>query len=182
MTTIESVKQDLQTMMEEWKNQDFIRKEGLFLIGCSTSEVVGEHIGTAGSKEVAAAIYEAMKKFQQETGVDLAFQCCEHLNRAIVLERKVQQRLQIPEVNAIPQPQAGGSMATHAYQQMEDPVLVESVQADYGMDIGETFIGMQLKPVVVPLRLQTKQLGNAHVTHAFTRPKLIGGERAVYRK
>lgn len=73
-------------------------------------------------------------------------------------------------------------MATHAYQQMEDPVLVESVQADYGMDIGDTFIGMQLKPVVVPLRLQTKQLGNAHVTHAFTRPKLIGGERAVYRK
>lgn len=144
MTTIESVKQDLQTMMEEWKNQDFIRKEGLFLIGCSTSEVVGEHIGTAGSKEVAAAIYEAMKKFQQETGVDLAFQCCEHLNRAIVLERKVQQRLQIPEVNAIPQPTSRRfRWRPHAYQQMEDPVLVESVQADYGMDIGDTFIGMQ---------------------------------------
>lgn len=179
---MESIKKELREIMDGWKKQEVLRPGGLFLLGCSTSEIAGQQIGTAGSEEIAEAIYEALSEFQQETDVELLFQCCEHLNRAIVLEREVQERLGIPEVNAVPQPSAGGSMATYAYHQMKDPVLVENVQADAGMDIGDTFIGMHLKPVVVPLRLNQNQLGDAHVTYAFTRPKLIGGERAIYRK
>ena len=131
--------------------------------------------------KLAEIIYQEAKNFSQKTGVDLAFQCCEHLNRALVVERKTCNRYHLEEVTVIPVPEAGGSMAAKAYKQMEDPVVVEFIKADYGMDIGDTFIGMHLKHVAVPVRVSINQIGGAHVTLAKTRPKLIGGERAVYR-
>ncbi|KHE66836.1 TIGR01440 family protein, partial [Halobacillus sp. BBL2006] len=116
----------------------------------------------------------------QKTKAELAFQCCEHLNRSLVVERSVLREYGLDEVSAIPIPKAGGSMASYAYKHMEDPVLVESIQATGGLDIGDTLIGMHLKRVAVPLRIEQKSIGKAHVTAAKTRPPLIGGVRAVY--
>src|SRR5699024_458789 len=148
----------------------------------STSEVVGEAIGTSGSEETAERIYVELRKLQKETGVHLLFQCCEHLNRALVMERETfnSNEVALEEVTAIPHPTAGGSMASYAYKQMKDPVLVEEVRADAGIDIGDTMIGMQLKHVVIPLRFKQQMIGNARITGARTRPKLIGGKRAKY--
>ena len=146
------------------------------VIGCSTSEVAGKHIGTDGSEEIAKVIYETLAK----KNVRLAFQCCEHLNRALVIERELAEEKNLEIVSAIPIRKAGGAMATYAYNEMKDPVLVEAIQADCGIDIGDTFIGMHLKRVAVPVRCETKQIGQAHVTLAITRPKLIGGVRATY--
>ncbi|MFC7319357.1 TIGR01440 family protein [Halobacillus campisalis] len=155
-------------------------KDGLFVVGCSTSEVAGERIGTAGSEAIAEVIFEEWQKFSKQSGAELAFQCCEHLNRSLVVERKVQQAYGFTEVTAVPVAKAGGSMASYAFKQMDDPVLVESVTAQGGVDIGDTLIGMHLKRVAVPLRIEQKSIGHAHVTVARTRPPLIGGARAVY--
>ena len=121
-----------------------------------------------------------LSAFQAKTGVGLAFQCCEHLNRALVLPREIAEERGYDEVSVVPVRKAGGSMATYAYQQIKDPVVVEHIQAEAGIDIGDTFIGMHLKHVAVPIRTSIKEIGYAHVTLAKTRPKLIGGERAVY--
>lgn len=153
----------------------------LFVVGTSTSEVAGKSIGKEGSMDIAADIYRALARFQEHTNVQFAFQCCEHLNRALVVERKVAELKGFTEVSAIPVRQAGGAMATYAFQQLEDPILVEHVQADAGIDIGDTFIGMHIKPVLVPIRVGITTIGSAHVTFASSRPKLIGGERANYR-
>lgn len=158
------------------------KRQGLMVIGCSTSEVAGKKIGTSGSLEIASMIFEELIAFHKETGVELAFQCCEHLNRALVVERRVMERYGFEEVTVIPVRDAGGAMATVAYRKMDEPVVVERIQADYGIDIGDTLIGMHLKPVVVPVRVSLKHIGAAHVTLAKRRPKLIGGERAVYRQ
>lgn len=179
---IEKIRDEIHVIMNEWKDQNFLRSKGVFILGCSTSEIAGEHIGTSGSTDIAEVIFDELKTFQHETGVELAFQCCEHLNRAVVIERHVMERLGLDEVNAVPHPKAGGSMAAHAYKQLQDPVLVEHIQADYGMDLGDTLIGMHLKHVAVPLRFTQKSVGQAHATFAYTRPKLIGGERAMYQK
>ena len=176
----ERVREDLGKMIDEWVDSGFLHKDELFVLGCSTSEVAGKHIGTSGSEEIAAEIFSAMKDLQKRTGVRLAFQCCEHLNRAIVVERETMQTERYEEVSAIPVPTAGGSMAAYAYKNMDDPVVVEHIKAVAGMDIGETMIGMQLKHVAVPLRFQQKSIGDAHVSGARTRPKLIGGKRANY--
>ncbi|WP_103109757.1 TIGR01440 family protein [Brevibacillus reuszeri] len=152
----------------------------IMVIGCSTSEVLGNHIGKAGSKDVAAAIYRGIRTAQEPLGFAVAFQCCEHLNRALVLEREVMERNGLEEVSVVPVPTAGGSMAAHAFLQMMDPVVVEHIQAHAGIDIGDTFIGMHLKHVAVPVRPTLRSVGEAHVTAASTRPKLIGGARAVY--
>ena len=138
----------------------------LFVVGCSTSEVGGASIG----------IYQAT----QEAGVYLAAQCCEHLNRALILEKEAAVKYGYPMVNVVPQPKAGGSFATAAYKAFEHPVAVEHIQAAAGMDIGDTLIGMHLRDVAVPVRLRTGQIGDAHVVCARTRPKFIGGGRAVY--
>ncbi len=148
------------------------------VIGCSTSEVVGSKIGTNSNPDVAGEIFRALHDCAKGKGLFLAIQCCEHLNRAIITERNAVPFAQ--PVNVIPQPKAGGSLATKAYAGFEDPVAVEEIKADAGLDIGFTLIGMHLKQVAVPLRLTNNRIGAAMVLAARTRPKFIGGARAVY--
>lgn len=150
----------------------------LLVVGCSTSEVCGDRIGSNSSPEAAQALFEGIYGVLKDRGVYLAAQCCEHLNRALIVEREALPGAEI--VNAVPQPKAGGSFATAAYGGFEDPVAVEEVRADAGLDIGDTLIGMHLKRVAVPVRLEQKTIGSAHVTAARVRPRFIGGERAVY--
>lgn len=152
----------------------------IFVVGCSSSEITGGRIGHHSSMEAAAAVLAGVLPPLQEQGVYLAAQCCEHLNRALIVERAVAKRERLPLVNAVPQKKAGGSFATAAYHAFTDPVAVEHIRADAGMDIGDTLIGMHLKEVAVPLRLEIGQIGAAHLVCARTRPKYIGGERAVY--
>nr|WP_246200019.1 TIGR01440 family protein [Salirhabdus euzebyi] len=168
-------------MVEEWISLDILERDHIFVVGCSTSEVAGERIGTAGNEEIAQVLFEELKVLQDTVGVKLAFQCCEHLNRALVVEKETMKVYNLSEVSAVPIPGAGGSMAAYAYRHMNTPVLVENIVAHAGMDIGDTFIGMHIKHVAVPIRLKQKNIGSAHVTAARTRPKLIGGERAVYK-
>lgn len=152
----------------------------LFVVGCSTSEVAGARIGTFSSPELAAGLYEGISRAVKEAGVCLVAQCCEHLNRALILEEEAALRYGYEPVNVVPQPKAGGSFATAAYAGFAAPVAVEHVKAHAGMDIGDTFIGMHLKDVAVPVRISRKQIGDAHLTCARTRRKFIGGCRAVY--
>lgn len=155
-----------------------LKPGNLVVVGCSTSEVIGSSIGTNSSPEVAAEIFRALYGVAQSKGVFLAIQCCEHLNRAIVVERRA-----VPfaePVNVLPQPKAGGSLATMAYAGFDDPVVVEEIKADAGLDIGVTLIGMHLKKVAVPVRLENNLIGEAIVIAARTRPKFVGGVRAVY--
>lgn len=174
--------EEFQTILSEFKEQTALNHRHIFVVGCSTSEVAGKHIGTAGTEDVAQMVFRQLKDFQKSTGVQLAFQCCEHLNRALVIERQTAEEQRLEEVSAIPVRNAGGAMAAYAYEHLNDPVLVESVKADAGIDIGDTFIGMHLKAVAIPVRTSRKSVGHAHVTLAKTRPKLIGGPRAVYEK
>lgn len=153
----------------------------LVVIGTSTSEVAGQRIGTAGARQIAAELYEGFAKIKEQFGFDLAFQCCEHLNRALVVERSVLERLNLTEVSAVPVRTAGGSMAAEAYVRFKEACLAEELYAHAGLDIGETLIGMHLRKVAVPLRLSRRFIGQARVNAAMTRPKLIGGERAVYK-
>ena len=154
-------------------------KEGnIVVVGCSTSEVVGSKIGTNSNTIVAGEIFKALHDYTKSKGLFLAIQCCEHLNRAIITERRA-----VPfaePVNVAPQPKAGGSLATQAYATFEEPVALEEIKADAGLDIGFTLIGMHLKKVAVPLRLENNTIGEAMVLAARTRPKFIGGSRAVY--
>ena len=152
----------------------------IIVIGCSTSEVRGSRIGKDGNSAIAEALYTAVAPLAAEKGLYLAFQCCEHLNRALVVERDVAEKYDLDEVSVVPYPHAGGSMASWAYRAFSDPVVAETIQAHGGIDIGETLIGMHLKRVAVPLRLENRQIGQACVNAAFTRPKLIGGMRAKY--
>ncbi len=152
----------------------------IFVLGCSTSEVLGKCIGTARSPETAGVIVRALRQVTAAHGLYLAVQCCEHLNRALVVEEEVVQRYDLTEVTVHPVPEAGGSAAACAYETFSRPVVVESLQAHLGLDIGQTLIGMHLKRVAVPVRLKVHRLGNAVLTAARTRPPLIGGERARY--
>lgn len=155
----------------------------LFVVGCSSSEVLGERIGTHTNVDVAGALYEGIAPVLAGHGVLLAAQCCEHLNRALVIERTTMAKYDLEQVNAIPQPNhAGGAFATVAYERMEDPVLVESLnaRADAGMDIGATLIGMHIHPVVVPLRISLDHIGEARLICARRRPPYVGGQRAIY--
>lgn len=164
--------------IEELGQKSGIKAGNIIVIGCSTSEVNGSKIGSDSRPEVAKIIFEALYDYACQHDVYLAFQCCEHLNRAIVTERKA-----VPfteTVNVVPQPKAGGSLAAHAYRCFNNPVVVEEIKADAGLDIGLTMIGMHLKKVAVPLRLENNIIGEATVVAARTRPKFIGGERAVY--
>lgn len=152
----------------------------IFIVGCSTSEVMGDKIGTNSVPEIADALFSGIHRATQENDLYLAAQCCEHLNRALILEESAAEKYGYELVNVIPQPKAGGSFATAAYKQMEHPVAVEHIHAHLGLDIGDTFIGMHLKDVAVPLRISRKSIGSAHITCARTRPKFIGGIRAIY--
>ncbi len=152
----------------------------ILVVGCSTSEVGGAGIGTFSSPDLAEVVFGGVYQATQEAGIYLAAQCCEHLNRAVILEKEAAERYGYEAVNVVPQPKAGGSFATAAYKAFEHPVAVEHVRAHAGLDIGDTLIGMHLREVAVPVRIRTKQIGDAHVACARTRPKFIGGERAVY--
>jgi len=173
---------ELKKILAEFKGKVSLTKSQILVIGCSTSEIVGKQIGTAGTEEVAAFVLRQLQQLRDETGVQLAFQCCEHLNRALVVERETMVNRNLEEVSVIPARTAGGAMATYAYGKMTDPVVVEFIKADAGMDIGSTLIGMHLKHVAVPLRVTQKSVGHAYVTLATSRPKLIGGARAVYER
>lgn len=155
-----------------------IKKGQIVVIGCSTSEVIGKGIGSSSSPETAAEIFKALYDVFNPKGIFIAAQCCEHLNRAIVIEREAVSDSDI--VNVVPQPKAGGSFATTAYNSFNEPVVVQEVKASAGLDIGGTLIGMHLKKVAVPIRLSVKQIGEAVLIAARTRPMFIGGSRAVY--
>lgn len=174
------LKETMDQFVDEWIDLHILNEHHVFVVGTSTSEVLGAKIGTLGSMDVAEIIFTALKRLKKETGVRLAFQCCEHLNRAIVIEKDTQLALNKRPVTVVPHQHAGGSMATYSYQHMDNAVVVETIEADAGMDIGETMIGMHLIPVAVPLRFKTKFLGAARLAGAYSRPKLIGGERAKY--
>ena len=155
-----------------------LKKGSIFVVGCSSSEIVGGTIGHASSFETAQEVYRAIKPILDDAGVFLAAQCCEHLNRALIVEHEAVPQLDI--VNVVPQPKAGSSFATAAYHTFRHPVAVEEIRADAGLDVGGTLIGMHLKKVAVPVRLAQKHIGQAMVLAARTRPKFIGGDRAVY--
>lgn len=157
-----------------------LREGSIVVIGCSTSEVVGSTIGTNSSFETAGEIFKGLYDFAKSKGIYLAIQCCEHLNRAIITERAALPFVEI--VNVVPQPKAGGSLATQAYAGFNEPVAVEEIKADAGLDIGFTLIGMHLKKVAVPVRLKNNKIGSATVLAARTRAKYIGGARAMYNE
>ena len=156
-----------------------LNKGDIFVIGCSSSEIKGAHIGKGSDIDAAKAVYEGVMPILREKGIFLAAQCCEHLNRAVIVE-KAALLPGIEIANVVPQLHAGGSFAMTVYQNAEHPVAVEEIKADTGMDIGDTLIGMQLKRVAVPVRISVKKIGEANVVCARTRPKFIGGSRAVY--
>lgn len=157
-----------------------LKQGDLLVIGCSSSEIVGSHIGKNSSMEAAEAVLAGVWPVLQAQGIDLAAQCCEHLNRALILKTRTAQRRGYEIVNVRPQPKAGGSFATAVWNTFREPVAVEHIRADAGLDIGGTLIGMHLKEVAVPVRLSLKCIGQAPILCARTRPKFIGGQRATY--
>ncbi|MCR5404140.1 MAG: TIGR01440 family protein [Butyrivibrio sp.] len=160
-----------------------VEKGSIFVIGCSSSEILGDQIGTATNLDSANAVYDGIIPVLNEHGIFAAAQCCEHLNRALVVERSAMLKYDFEQVNAIPQPNhAGGAFATVCYQRFDDPVLVESIRAraDAGIDIGGTMIGMHMHGVVVPMRISLRKIGEASIICARHRPKYVGGKRAIY--
>lgn len=172
--------QQTKAVIEELGEKANLKAGNIVVVGCSTSEVLGSKIGTNSHPDTAKEIFEALQDYASAKGIFLAIQCCEHLNRAIITQRQAVAGMEI--VNVVPQPKAGGSLATAAYAGFADPVAVESIQADAGIDIGFTLIGMHLKKVAVPLRLENNRIGEAMIVAARTRPKFIGGIRAIYNE
>lgn len=157
-----------------------VKSGDVVVIGCSTSEVLGKRMGTSGCLDTARSIVDALYSVFEKKGIYIAAQCCEHLNRAIIIEEEKANQLGLEPVCVVPHPHAGGSFATTVYAAMKSPVAVEEIKANAGMDIGGTLIGMHLKRVAVPLKLDNNEVGFARLTAARTRPKYIGGERAKY--
>ena len=166
------------TAIEDLIEKAHLKNGDIVVVGCSTSEVLGSKIGTNSSPDTAKILFESIYNVLNEKGIYLAAQCCEHLNRAIIIEKEAVPFAEY--VNVVPVPKAGGSFATQAYAHFNTPVAVEEIKADAGIDIGSTLIGMHLKKVAVPVRLEVKTIGEAPVTAARTRPKFIGGSRANY--
>ena len=175
----EEVKSEATAVASELVEKASLKEGDILVIGCSSSEVRGIHIGRGSDLDVARAIYEGIISVTEDRGIFLAAQCCEHLNRAIVMERAAVKPWE-EIVNAVPQIHAGGSFATTVYNNAKEPVVLETVSADAGIDIGGTLIGMHLRHVAVPVRIATRKIGEASVVCARTRPKYIGGERANY--
>ena len=176
----ETIKNQARQAVTELLDIAGLKAGDLMVIGCSSSEMVGLKIGKGSSLEAAQAAFAGIYPVVQERGVYLAVQCCEHLNRALILEEAAAEKFGYEVVNVKPQPKAGGSFATTAWEHFEHPVAVEHIKAKAGLDIGGTLIGMHLKDVAVPVRLSLKQIGEANILCARTRPKFIGGERAHY--
>lgn len=179
---LSTVRQQVKAAVQELLAAAALQPGQVLVVGCSTSEVAGQRIGTAGSEEIARNVLEPLYEETQANGIYLACQCCEHLNRALVVPRAAMERYQWEEVCVVPVPHAGGAFAARAIREMPDAVVVEEIKAHAGLDIGCTLIGMHLRRVAVPVRLKANKVGSALVTAARTRPKLIGGERAVYHR
>lgn len=177
---LRKIKEEAAKVTKELLLQAKLDKGDILVVGCSSSEVVGEKIGTFSSVETAQAVFEGIYEVTLENGIFLAAQCCEHLNRALITEKEVAKRERLTRVNVIPKPKAGGSFAATAYERLKEPAAVEHIKAQAGIDIGDTLIGMHLQEVAVPVRTTLKQIGNAHVVCARTRAKFTGGARAVY--
>jgi len=175
---VEQIRNDAMNAAKELVEKARLSAGNIVVIGCSTSETLGNNLGSHSVPEVGKALFEALQSVFKPLGIYIAAQCCEHLNRAIIIEHEAAPGAEI--VNVVPQPKAGGSFATACYQAFEHPVALEHVKADAGIDIGGTLIGMHLKEVAVPLRLSQKTIGKAIVLAARTRPKFIGGDRAHY--
>lgn len=174
------LKSDLTTMVEEVLANGNFRAGDVFVLGCTTSEVVGGFIGKNSSEEVGYWIVETIKNVLDARGLHLAVQGCEHLNRALAVERTVAEAKGFEIVEVVPKLHAGGSCSVAAFRLFDDPVEVEHIVAQGGIDIGDTSIGMHVKHVQVPHRLSQRELGTAHVTALYSRPKYIGGPRAEY--
>ena len=180
MTIVKEIIKETKAVVEGLIKACSLRPGSTVVVGCSSSEIAGGVIGKNSSEEIGSAVFETIHSLLSDKGIFVAAQCCEHLNRAIILEREAARGY--TEVNAVPYPKAGGSFATAAYRTLSDPVAIEYIQADAGIDIGDTLIGMHLRPVAVPVRLEQKTIGAANVVCARTRPKLIGGERTHYNQ
>lgn len=174
------IKNQTKTIMTELLEVANLKKGDIFVVGCSSSEIIGQKIGKGSSPEAANAVFEVIYDMLKKKGVYLAAQCCEHLNRAIIIEAECAEKYGYEVVNVKPQPKAGGSFATATYNNFKSPVAVEAISAHAGIDIGGTLIGMHLKRVAVPVRASISKIGEANVLCARTRPKFIGGSRAVY--
>ncbi len=176
----QEIKKSAESLIIELLNTINLCKGQILVIGCSSSEVLGNKIGKGSSYDAAKLIFDSIYPILKEKGIYIAAQCCEHLNRALIIERECTEKYGYEPVSVVPKAKAGGSFATVAYENMDMPVVVEHIRAHAGIDIGDTLIGMHLKDVAVPLRLSVKNIGNANVVCAYTRPKFIGGSRAVY--
>ncbi len=181
---INEIKLEIERSVRELIDIAKLEEEDIFVVGCSSSEIAAHKIGTYSSEEIGKAVLSTIKSVCDEKGIFLAAQCCEHLNRAVIVEKKCAQRYGLTRVNVVPVLKAGGSFGTAAYNGFENAYAVESLErkASAGMDIGDTFIGMHMRDVVVPVRVHTDRIGNAHVTFARTRAKFVGGDRAVYNE
>lgn len=177
---MKEIRRQTREALTELLDKAGVRPGALIVIGCSSSEIIGETIGRGSSPEVGCVVAEEALAVLEARGLCLAAQCCEHLNRALIVERETAEKRDLEIVCVRPRPKAGGSFATAVYERMREPVAVEHVRADAGLDIGGTLIGMHLKDVAVPVRLGTKKIGEAMLLAARTRPKLIGGARAEY--
>ena len=176
----EQIKEQAESAVRELLEAAKLRPGNLLVIGCSSSEIMGERIGKGSSMEAAQAVYDGIAPILQQRGILLAAQCCEHLNRALIVEQSTAEKYGYEAVNVRPWAHAGGSFATTVWEHMEHPVAVEHVRAHAGMDIGDTLIGMHLREVAVPVRLSIRKIGEASLVCARTRPRFIGGERARY--
>ena len=170
----------LDAAVEALQSAGEIAPGGLIVLGCSTSEVAGGRIGKASVPELGETIAEAMLTACRKRGLEAVFQCCEHLNRAVVMEQRVLKELRLTQVRAIPQPKAGGSVPAAAWKLLDQPALAMAVQADAAIDVGDTLVGMHIRPVAVPLRLDVNHVGHANLVMAYSRLPYIGGSRAVY--
>lgn len=157
-----------------------LKPKQILILGCSTSEVLGQHIGKGTNTDVAEILLPPLLERVRQMGVYLAVQGCEHINRSLVVEEECVEKYGLEPVTVMPGLKAGGAMSVKAWQSYERPIMVERIRGHAGIDVGDTFIGMHLRPVVVPIRLPIKEIGQAHLTVARTRPRLIGGSRACY--
>ena len=174
------IKQQSNDIVVELLQAAKLTANDIFVVGCSTSEVAGHNIGSFSSVDIANAIFAGIYPVLNEKGIFLAAQCCEHLNRTLIIEKQALKLYGLEQINVIPQPKAGGSFATIAYENFAEPVSVEKIKAHAGIDIGGTLIGMHLKNVAVPVRLSINKIGEANIICARTRPKFVGGIRATY--
>ena len=176
----EEIKRSAEIAIDEFLASTDLKKGDIIVIGCSSSEILGSKIGKGSSFCAAKIVFDTVYPKLCEKGIYLAAQCCEHLNRALVIESECADKYGYDAVAVKPQPKAGGSFATLTYENMKSPVVVEHIKAHAGLDIGLTLIGMHLRDVAVPLRLSINRIGEATIVCAYTRPKFIGGSRAVY--